>query len=124
MFNARLGAQLPVSDTLTLGAGVFSDRSAERLGEESDGRDLDYYGVSIAAQLDTVYGVVSRQGEQLEAPRSLVFRTTMALSYLQGIGKLERAQLRYVELVPELSVEQKQVLAHQIVLHVGATLLD
>lgn len=125
VFNARLGGQYRASETWTLGGGVFSDRSADRLTEDSDGRDVDYYGLSIGAQLDTPYGVVSRAGVSYEAERELIFRTTVVLSYLLGTGQIQRAELRQGgNGTTELETLNRDVIDHQLILHFGATLLD
>jgi hypothetical protein len=126
VFNARLGGQLALNETLALGGGVFSDRSADRLSEEdSDGRDIDYYGASIGVQLDTQYGIVTRKGQTLQQPRPLIFRTTLVLSYLLGLGQLQRLELgQDADGGFSLTFLNRHVVDHQIVLNFGATLLD
>jgi hypothetical protein len=125
VFNARLGGQVRASETWTLGGGVFSDRSADRLTEDSDGRDVHYYGISLGAQRDTPYGIVSRDGLPSNAEKALIFRTTVVLSYLLGTGQLQRAELRQAaDGSSQLETLSKDVIDHQIILHFGATLLD
>jgi len=123
--DARIGVQGPISDRVAVGSGIFSDRSADRLTEDANGRDIDYYGLSFGVQLDTPYGVISRQGEPFEAPRPLIFRTTLVLSYMLGLGQLQRLELGEGGADgPSIEVTNQDVLVHQVVLNVGATLLD
>lgn len=125
VFNARLGGQYRANEAWTLGGGVFSDRSADRLTEESEGRDIDYYGLSIGAQLDTPYGVVSRAGVPYETEQALIFRTTVVISYLLGTGQLQRGELRQgSDGSTQLLELHRDVIDHQLILHFGATLLD
>lgn len=126
ILNARLGGQYRVSETWTLGGGAFSDRSADRLTEESEsGRDIDYYGLSFGAQLDTPYGVVSRGGVPYAAEKALIFRTTLVLSYLLGTGQVQTGQLRQgANGGTEFEIRNRDVIDHQLILHFGATLLD
>ncbi|MEY4547806.1 MAG: hypothetical protein RL685_4001 [Pseudomonadota bacterium] len=125
VFNVRLGGQVRASETWTLGGGVFSDRSADRLTQDSDGRDVDYYGISVGAQRDTPYGVVSRDGLPASAGRLLIFRTTVVLSYLLGTGQIQRLELgQDANGTSQLEARNQDVIDHQIILHFGATLLD
>ena len=125
MVNARLGARVRAGELWTLGTGLFSDRSADRLTEDSEGRDVDYYGFSLGAQIDTPYGVTSRGGVAFAEPRSLIFRTTVVLSYLLGTGQIQRAELgQDAAGSSQLQTLNKDVIDHQLILHLGATLLD
>jgi hypothetical protein len=104
---------------------VFSDRSADRLTEDSDGRDIDYYGISIGAQRDMPYGVVSRDGVPASEGRAIIFRTTVVLSYLLGTGQIQRQELgQAANGTSQLETRNKSAIDHQIILHFGATLLD
>jgi len=125
VFNLRLGGYVPASENLTLGGGLFTDRAADRLTENSNGRHINYYGASFGIQLDTLYGVITRKGVALPAPQPLIFRTTVVLSYLLGVGEIERIQLGQGEDgTPQLGPVQQHVVDHQLVLHLGATVLD
>jgi hypothetical protein len=125
VFNLRVGGRIPTSENVTLGAGLFSDRAADRLADNPDGRRIHYYGASFGIQLDTKYGVISRAGVTLPREEPLIFRTTLAVSYLLGVGELERIQLREDDAgMVDIEAVQQHVVDHQIVLHLGATVLN
>ena len=125
VFNLRLGGNLPAGENVTVGAGLFTDRAADHLADSSDGRRIHYYGASVGLQLDRVYGVIRREGVALAREQSLIFRTTVVLSYLLGVGELQRLQLgENADGMVQIGTMQQHVVDHQIVLHLGATVLD
>ena len=85
-----VGVREQLSDTLALGGGVFSDRSPLRKQIKVGEHRVDYYGVTIALDLTSPYGIVERDGEQFSRAKPLDFGTTLAFGYALGVGELNQ----------------------------------
>lgn len=121
VLNARVGLREQVTPTLALGGGVFSDRSPVDGPLELAERRIDYYGLTLAADLTSHYGVSSRKGQPYSPPTPLVFGTTLALSYALGLGTLQQAHIG-----SDASVEGRRtdLLVHELSLHFGGWLSE
>jgi hypothetical protein len=122
-WNVRAGMRTALSPTLSFGGGLFTDQSpAPDLKEFGDSR-INYYGATIAMDMGTPYGIYAKDGKTFERPRSLVFGTTVALSYALGLGMVNRAELSPTN--PDLvRINPTDVTAHEITLHIGSTLAE
>lgn len=107
--NARVGGIGKVSERVSVGAGVFSDRATNRLLGSGIADDrIDWYGLSGGLQLRTLLPLADRNtGEPL------VLATTIALRAAVGIGEARTyeldggliprtADVRFYEFVPYL----------------------
>ena len=121
VLNARAGVREQVSETLALGGGLFSDRSPSQEPFELGERRVDYYGITLAADVTSHYGISSRSGEGYSPPAPLVFGTTLALSYALGLGVLEQA---HVGSDATISGRKTDLLVHELSLHFGGWLSE
>jgi hypothetical protein len=124
-WNARAGMMTVVSTYWKVGGGIFTDRSPSESPTQLQQSQLDYYGVSVAVDWHRTFGVVSKNGQMLAAPRTMVFGTTVALSYALGLGEIGGAIVGPTPgggiLLEENIVD---VVAHEITLHIGSTLAE
>ena len=70
---------MAVSDSFSLGAGAFTDRSPQPAPSSLGEMKIDYYGVSTGAQIRSEHGLKDDTGH-------VVFSTTVALRYARGTG--------------------------------------
>jgi len=123
--NARLGGAFVLDERWTLGGGIFSDRSPELLETSAQGSRVHYYGVSFGLQLDKQYDVVERMTQAAASVRPLVFRTTAVVTYSLGAGQIQRIDLaRGTGGDTELLPRERDVIEHQLIVHIGSTILD
>lgn len=123
--NARAGIRSQVSEFWKVGGGIFTDRSALNTPTQFQQSQLDYYGATLAVDWERAYGVISKGRRVLEEPRSLIFGTTVALSYAIGLGNIAGARVG-----PsagggiEFERNVVDVVAHEITLHIGSALFE
>ncbi len=121
VWNLRLGALFPLSDSLALGAGAFTDRSAAPTPDSllTDYR-VDYYGGTLGLRSDTAVGLAA--GEQAE---TLVFRTTVAVRYAYGTGEARQARVDFTSGgLPALTPgELVDVQFHELYVFIGSSLM-
>jgi hypothetical protein len=82
-WNLRLGARLPFHEHYAFGAGMFTDRSAERAADNGAG-PVNFYGFSMGLQYWS-----ARQLAPSEPQQRLTFSTTVGVRYAHGTGKFE-----------------------------------
>jgi long-subunit fatty acid transport protein len=83
VWNARLGGTLSVSDTLSLGGGLFTDHSPDPRPSTLGATRVDFYGAALGVRIQNAYDV--QRGGALVP---LVFSTTLALRYAVGHGEI------------------------------------
>jgi hypothetical protein len=120
VLNGRVGARYRVSDTVALGGGVFSDRSPRERPRQFGEVRLHYCGATLAADISNRYVVREQDGDKTEEPASMAFGTTVALTYAVGRGEMVRGAIGGPELYREALGD---VTAHEVMLHVGSTLM-
>src|SRR5690606_24782506 len=117
LWNVRVGGKHRVKDTLQLGGGFFTNRSALRAAKRFGDAKLDYYGLTAALHLGTPYEVVDRTAGKPQRFSWLNFGSTVALSYSIGVGEVMRAE---VGLSRDENVIYRElaasVVAHEVVL--------
>jgi hypothetical protein len=123
LVNARVGARRRVAKRLAVGGGLFSNRSASAAPKEFGDTQIDYYGVTLAAELGTPYEV-SKRGEKVLFPYGkLNFGATLGLTYSIGVGSIMRGQIGSSEEgIALLSLSPASVVAHEIMLSLGSSL--
>jgi len=78
-YNVRVGGVYPVTENIELGAGVFTDRSAQRASP------VDFYGGTA--------GIRIGQDHAVDGQRQLTFATTLAARYAYGTGEMQGARV-------------------------------
>lgn len=118
-WNLRAGARFPISSTLHVGAGVFTDRGAERKDALGAG-NIDYYGATFGGQYDNVRWLAGddKPGAVPTKRAGLTFSSTVALRYAYGKGKLAGQSLQ----APDFAAvpEAVSISAHELTLHLGS----
>lgn len=124
-WNVRAGARTPISPRLSVGAGIFTDRSPDATPDEFQESRLDFYGATIALDIGTTYGIHAKNDVPFERAKTLFFGTTIAFSYALGVGSIVNAQLGPApgggitfDNVPD------DVIAHEFTLHFGSTVME
>jgi long-subunit fatty acid transport protein len=88
VWNARLGARWNVSETISVGAGIFTDLTPGRTVDRfAEGR-IDYYGASGGVELRRPFSL--RDGPE---ESKVVVSTTFAIRYGLGAGSAARVVL-------------------------------
>lgn len=88
VWNLRLGARRDLSPTLSVGAGLYTDRTPGRTVDRFAEGHLDYYGASAGVELRKPFALRDG-GEQ----GKIVVSTTFALRYALGRGDAARIVL-------------------------------
>ena len=78
-WNLHVGGMYELSNTIALGAGVFSDRNPERV------LGVDYYGLSFGGRFTSSHA--------LEQDGEIVFVTTLGARYAYGSGDFAGIQV-------------------------------
>jgi hypothetical protein len=79
--NGRVGARLRVNETVTMGFGLFTDRTAETSINDFPQFHLDYYGGSLGGELRRPFKL-----GKTERAKDIVFTTSVAFRYALGVG--------------------------------------
>lgn len=122
-WNCRAGARYAFRDDWTFGGGVFTDRSPAGQTTNIEQARIDYYGLTLAVDWRSTFGVISRDGVPQEEVSDLFFGTTVAFSYALGLGEIGGA---VVGIGPDggLAFEEQssRVVAQELTLHISSTL--
>lgn len=117
VLNGRIGAQYRVSHTLSLGAGLFSDRAATEAS--SFGRvHVNMYGGTLGMATGTEHRL-----SPSERAKSLIFASTLGLRYAYGHG--EMGTLEVSPIAPGSPIArpyQSPMVIHEIMLNFGSAL--
>ncbi len=116
--NARVGGRYHVDETLSIGAGLFTDTSPARILTEYGQTQIDFFGGSIGFEMHTPHTL----GPDEPAP-DIVFAQTFALRYALGLGRI--AGLRFADADAETSrdfVVSTPTTVHELSLHIGSAL--
>lgn len=125
VLNARLGGSKRLSDTMTVGGGIFSDRSPSRTPTTFGETQLDFYGITGSLTMGKLYKIVARGSDEFKQPRGLLFQTTVSLSYALGLGTIVSAELDTSEGVGlAYSDVPAGIVAHEISVHLGTTVAE
>lgn len=110
LWNLRAGARHPLSRVLSLGAGVFTDRSPDADPSSLGELQINYYGASMGAQISSAYGL-------RDDPGRVAFSTTIALRYALGKGHVG-GLIFDPSAMPQ--AHEAAVTVHELGLHVGS----
>lgn len=121
LWNLRAGVQGRLSQTMTLGAGFFTDRSPEQPARTLGAADVDFYGFSLGLS----YLKDRRLDAGVEKRDRLTFGSTFGLRYAYGRGDFGGASLSdtfadFSDLVRE---GPRRATIHEIALYLGTSFL-
>jgi len=117
VWNMRLGGVVPLSDTVRLGAGLFTDRSWEPEPSAAWQERVHYYGLSAGIYFETPLLLADRSRAD-----SLVFTSTIGLRYALGVGSTLRAVADPAGIRTDPEDAEVDLVFHEISLHVGSGL--
>lgn len=122
MLNARIGGQYRFTDTVEIGAGLYTDRSPQPIQRGFPETDIDYYGGTLGVTLTTPV----RLAREEHAP-TIMFATTLAARYAYGRGvgyQLEQdfSDPESVEYGGDWRENAVLVEAHDVSVFLGSTL--
>lgn len=83
-WNARLGARFDLDETISIGGGVFTDRTSSKKPTGITTTEIDSYGGALGLEFGTPYDVETDDGEK----HRLVFSTTLGVRYALGVGRV------------------------------------
>ena len=119
-WNLRAGARIALSENLSLGGGLFTDRSPARTDELGAGR-VDFYGGTLGGQYQTVRWL-ARDASASAAPTGakpgVTFASTVAVRYAYGSGKLTGQRLTAPSFDPQGNAVE--VAVHEVTVHLGS----
>jgi hypothetical protein len=81
--NFRAGGKFPISERVSLGAGLFTDFSFDRTPASITESSVDYYGGTAGLEYKTRFEIKDRPAEE-----AVVVSTTLALRYALGTGQV------------------------------------
>lgn len=115
--NARLGGYHRTSESVAVGAGVFSDRSPDRPSSDLVTGSGDYYGATLGIEVSNKHRL--EQGERAD---SLVLSSTFALRYAFSNGTLNGLLVSPSLNQEDFRASPARLLVHEIGLYVGGGL--
>ena len=113
VFNARLGGIYQLSEAVALGAGLFSDRAADRRTNEALNGYGDFYGGTFGLELGNRHRL-----HPDELSETLLLSTTVALKYAYSKGTFN-SLLVDPSAVDRFSSTPASMVAHETSLYVG-----
>jgi hypothetical protein len=118
MWNARVGVYQLIVPHVALGAGLFSDRTPDRIQQSLLYGSGDFYGVSTGIELSNEHLLA-----QSEPVDSLVFTSVFALRYAFSAADFGRAVADPDQITTQpFSAARGTLRVHEIGLYVGAGL--
>lgn len=125
ILNGRIGARGPLSRSLHLGGGVFTDNASRPV--DDTGSQVDFIGGVVALEFRSAY-IASpldepEQQRDEDAP-PLVFSTTLGLRYAYGSGRANSNLLRDDGAgFPEIVTSRSDVTVHEVGIELGSSVL-
>ena len=133
VWNASLGGRLQISELFSWGAGVFTDRNAQKLTDVMMDWRSDRYGVTTGFEFKTPVLVKKILSEKEKATppkqrdpdatkiRRLVWATTLAFSYAFELAEYNAL---YVDAISDLKITNKKKTSvfHQPTIYMGTAL--
>jgi hypothetical protein len=132
VWNMQVGGRWSASDTVSFGAGLFTDRSPtpatyaqstlENQIDHISSARIDFTGASGGVEYRRRYSAV-REGDDPRRPRGLEFSTTLALRYAYGHGTIQGAAVEPLTSAPnDYRPISTQATVHEINVHIGSAL--
>lgn len=117
VFNARLGYRRELSPGVSLGAGLFTDRAADRPSDDFLARRAHFYGGTLGVS----YVEQRRLNDAVERAEHLDFGTTFALRYAYGSGTLAGFERDNSLVLEDFTAINAPYTVHEFGLYVGAS---
>jgi len=118
-WNLRAGTHFWLSETFSLGAGVFTDQVGGRSLEHIGSWNVNFYGLCFGGSLE--HPMQLREGSERD---TMVFSTTLALRYALGLGE---SAGNYLEVHGAGNVgfetRREDVTFHEITLYIASGLV-
>jgi hypothetical protein len=114
VLNARLGGYHRLSETLALGAGLFTDRSPDKPVADPISAYGDFYGGTVGLEYSDRHRLA--QGERFE---SLSFSTTFALRYAFSDATINDLTVDPND-IANFTAQRGQLLVHEATAYIGA----
>ncbi len=118
VINARAGGSFQITDTISMGAGVFTDFSPEkRTGDEAS--YIDFFGVTLGGKYISSYALVENPKKD-----AIVFGTIVSLRYALGLGEFNSVTFNPLteNLDNLVTVGNHKADFHEISLHISTEL--
>ncbi len=115
--NGRAGGRFRVSNTLSVGVGLYTDLTGLELGDEFGDEKVNELGGTFGFELRTPLSL-----SENPAPDALVLSTTLALKYGIGIGQF-RAQDLDLTSGDDPPARKVDVTYHTILPYIGSSIL-
>jgi hypothetical protein len=119
-WNARLGYSRELSKVVTAGAGVFTDRGVDEIGDHTPWvPGTNFYGGTLGMQLSNEHLLA-----ESEDADSIVFSSVFALRYAFANTKTDSLVVDPLEpdAVEMMDVQQTDLTVHEIGLYIGSGL--
>jgi hypothetical protein len=114
--NGRLGGRTKLTESLTLGLGVFTDLSGSADPKEEGADKIDYFGGTVGLELRKPFAL----GGENDG-RDLIFSSTFALRYAAGVGSIVGSISRPFDDTGAASETRSiDLLFHEVALHIGS----
>jgi hypothetical protein len=113
VLNARLGGNYRCSDLVSLGAGLFTDRSSEPPSADAINGTGDFYGGTVGIELGNRHRLHPEEHSD-----ALLLSTTLALKYAYSKGSFNGVLVDPAN-VAALSGAARPLIAHETSLYVG-----
>jgi len=124
-WNVRAGAQFALTENISAGLGVFTDRANQALDKSAGDESLqvgqmavDYYGATLGLAINSPYPLAGKP-----ADKPLVFTTTVGLRYAVGVGEVSGLSFSLFDEqeANDLGRRYRDVLHHEVSLHIGSS---
>ena len=114
--NARIGAVFPLSDTFTMGVGLFTDLSSAAAVDEFGDLRTDWLGLAFGFERRSVHPLSD------DPESSITISSTVGFRYGLGIAEFGALEARgqSFELTEQIVV--RKALFHEAALHIGSAL--
>jgi hypothetical protein len=133
VWNTQVGGRAWILERVAIGAGLFTDRSAEphaiNRGNEIDqvervgSSHIDYTGATLGVEYRHIYSVLDRHDAARTGARGLEFSTTLAGRYALGHGTIRGNVADPLVQGPIASTFTPfPITVHEIALHIGSAL--
>lgn len=117
--NGQVGGRWQVTERWGLGAGLFTDRSAQPRPLSFGSGRIDFYGGTVGTEYRSELSVVDATTQ-----KPLTFSTTLALRYAYGSGEFGAFELPTIDRVGSDGVTPRDtaLTSHEVTLHIGTAL--
>jgi hypothetical protein len=111
-WNLRLGFLYHLNESLSVGAGLYTDRDVEREDQGDVSLGVDYYGITGGLSLRRALG----------AAEELLFSSTLAFGYAAGVGTIPGVTLDPINDLGAVTSTPIDVLFHELTLNLASGL--